>query len=135
VSDEGVAEYGECAGVVLASCTSEHIDRRSNLGVDEARVAHHFSPACTRQATGDSSRPQVDVAHGLFGHIITVRYVGELQPTARAKHSKDLVEHGLLVGTKVEHPVGDHHIGRTIGDGERLGQPLPELDVSQAELG
>jgi hypothetical protein len=105
VTDEGVPKYRECLGVFFASCTCEHIDRRSDLNIDEAGVAHHFSPACTRQATGDSSRPQVNVAHRLFGHLIAVRYVGELHAPAWSKDSKYFVEYGSFVGAQVEHPV------------------------------
>ncbi len=58
--------------------------------------------------------------------------IGNLDAPAWLQHSHDLLVGPYLVGHKVDHTVGDNHIGPPVGDGQGLGQPLPELDVGEA---
>ena len=67
------------------------------------------------------------------GYGAAVGDVGELEPPAGAQHPEDLGEHRLLVGAQVDYPVGDHHVSPGVLDRERLGEPVPELDVRKAE--
>ena len=46
---------------------------------------------------------------------------------------EDLGEYRPLVSAQVDDPVGDNHVGPPIRDRERLGQPFPELDLSEAK--
>src|SRR5207302_8034174 len=117
------------AGLVFAFGTSERVDRLAGHHVSEAAVLEHLPPARTGQPAGYSTGPQVDVAHRLEWYGPAVGDVGELQPPAWAQHPQDLSEHRLLVGVQVDNPVGDHHIRPAVLHRQRLGEPLPELNV------
>ena len=72
----------ERAGVRFTEGTAEGVDGIADSNVDESGGLEKSVPACTRQATGDSTRPEIDVALGLFGHGHAVGDVGELQVAA-----------------------------------------------------
>jgi hypothetical protein len=71
-------------GVLFAACTRKGVNRRSDPDFDEPDVFQHFLPGCTRQTTGNSSCPKVDVLNGRFGYRLAVGDVGKLQVSARA---------------------------------------------------
>lgn len=97
MTEEGMTINGKRSGILFATRTAEHIDRRANLTIDKAGLAQHFAPACTRQATGDSSRPQVNVSNRLLGDFVSVGDIGKLQPATRLEHTEYLVENSLLI--------------------------------------
>src|SRR5215471_11402027 len=130
---ERVAVHVERAGLVLAFGAAECVDGLADHHVRESAVVQHFLPARTGQPAGYSTGPQVDVAQCLVWYGAAVGDVSELEPTAMAQYPTDLGEHRLLVGAQVDDPVRDHHIRATVLDRELLGEPLPELDVAEAE--
>src|SRR5262249_55899258 len=84
-------------GIPLAPRLAERVDGVTDRDNDEADLLEHRRPSCARQASGDSARPQVDVAQCLRWNRLAVGDVGELQRTARSKHTPDLTKHGALV--------------------------------------
>ena len=76
----------------------EGVRRRSDLDIGEARLFQHFLPARARQAAGDSSGPQVDIANGRFGDRLAVCNISELQSAPGLEHAKNLCEDATLVG-------------------------------------
>jgi hypothetical protein len=58
--------------------SGERVDCRADLDVDEPGLFEHLLPTCARQATGDSTGPQVDVALRCFGNGSSCGDVGEL---------------------------------------------------------
>src|SRR5262245_11683853 len=58
---EGVAKNFELARVGFALGTSKGVHGQTDANIDEAAVLHHFLPGCTRQTTGNSCSPQIDV--------------------------------------------------------------------------
>lgn len=74
-----VAEDFEDPRVGFTPGTVKGIDRLTNLEIHEPAILNQFLPACTRHATSDSSRPQVNVAGGRFGHRFAVGDIGKLQ--------------------------------------------------------
>ena len=130
---ERVAVHVERAGVVLAFGAAEGVDRLAGHHVSETTVPEDLLPARTGQPASYSTGPQVDIKQRLGRHGAAVGAVSELEPPAWAQHPEDLGEHCLLVDAEVDDPVGDHHIRPGVLDGESLGEPLPELDVAEAE--
>jgi hypothetical protein len=112
---DGNAVGAELAGLALAGRTSEGV----HLGADFHPVQtgspkHRFQP-CTRQGTGDSAGPQVDVAFGAFGDRTLHADVACLQTATGAQDPHHLAEGRLLVRYQVEHPVRDDEIGPAVG--------------------
>src|SRR6516165_968232 len=122
----------EAAGVLLARCSLEGVRRRAERHVDEPRLAQHLLPGCTRQTTGDSSGPEIDVVDGRLGNWAAVGDVGELQPATGPQHAEDLGEHRALIGTEVDHAVADHDVGPAVVHRQPLGQAFAELDIAHA---
>ena len=120
VGTEGVPPHVVCSGVGLPACSTEGVDRFADDHIDKPDVDQHLLPACTRQATGNSTSPQVNLAGRLLGNGESVGDVGELKDPSGAKHPEDLLEDSALVGTQVEDPVGDHNVGPAPIDRERL---------------
>src|SRR5580704_2589833 len=76
-SEKGVTINLEQPRLTLAAGTTEGVDRRPDLDPYEPAFLKHAPPACTRQATGNSIGPQVDVAQRARGNLFAVRDVGE----------------------------------------------------------
>ena len=79
---EGVTVHVELASLFLTGSATEGVHRRTYLHLFEARLLEHRDPTCARQATGNSTRPQVDLAHCLLGDGPPVGNVGELKNAA-----------------------------------------------------
>jgi hypothetical protein len=75
----------EATGILFAARTLEGVNRRPDPDFDEANVFQHFLPGCTRQTTGDSSGPKIDVLNGRFRDWLAVGDVGKLQVSAAAQ--------------------------------------------------
>jgi hypothetical protein len=68
--------------VLFAARPLKGVDRRSNPDVNKTDVFQHFLPGCTRQTTGNSSCPKVDVMNGRLGHRLSVGDVRKLKVSA-----------------------------------------------------
>src|SRR6266480_2933516 len=104
---EGVPVHLVDTGLLLALGTAEGIDGVADANFREPAVLEHLLPARTGHATGNSAGPEVDVPQGFGRHGPSVGDVGELKHAAWSKRAPDVGEHGLLVRTQVDHPVGD----------------------------
>ena len=80
--EERIAVHVERASVLLAAGATEGVDGLTDLDVDEACAFEESLPACARQATGDSTGPQIDVALRFLGHWPPVGDVRELDHAA-----------------------------------------------------
>src|SRR6202035_5571859 len=100
----------ETTGILFAARTLEGVNRRPDTDFDEANVFQHFLPGCTRQTTGNSSCPKIDVLNGRFRDRPAVGDVGKLQVSAGAQDAEDFREDGPLVGAQVDHTVADDHV-------------------------
>src|ERR1700731_4488652 len=98
----------ETTGVLFTARTREGVNRRPDPDFDEADVFQHFLPGCTRQTTGDSSGPKIDVLNGRFRDRLAVGDVGKLQVPAGGQDAAHFREYPPLVGAKVDHAVTDH---------------------------
>jgi hypothetical protein len=98
VRQKGVSEHLKSARVRFALCAAERVDRRTNLNVDEAAVLDHLLPGCTRQTTGNSGGPKIDVRYSRRGHRFAIGNIGELKVTTRFQNTAYLRECPLLIG-------------------------------------
>ena len=96
---------------------TEGIDVGANANVDETTVLNHLLPGCTRQTTGNSGGPQIDVGDRRGGYRFAVGNVGELQIAAALQHTRYFREDLALVGTEIDDPVGNDHIGPAVLNG------------------
>jgi hypothetical protein len=114
---ERVAVHTERSGVALAVGTFESVDRATDGDLDKTGCLDQCRPACTRQATGNSTGPEVDLAPGFFRYGFGVGDVGKLEDTARAEHAEGFGESPLLVRAQIDHTVRDDHVGPRVLDG------------------
>ncbi len=115
-SEERVPVDFECSGVLFAARTAEGVARITDLDIHKADFLEHFPPARTRQASGNSSRPEVDILYSTVRNRVPIRDIRVLKVTARPKHTKYFLEHLLFVGAQVDHAVADHDIGPAVFD-------------------
>jgi hypothetical protein len=116
-ADERIAEDFELACIRFALRAAERIDGRPNPHIYEATILDHLLPGCTRQTTGNSGRPKIDVGDGRCRDRLAIGDVCELQMAARLEHAAYLAKHLLLIGAKVDDAVGDDDIGPPVLDG------------------
>ena len=116
-SNERIAVYFEHPCFPLTASAAEGVAGGPNLDVDKTRLFEHPLPACARQATGDSSSPQIDVTDSRLGHGFGVSDIGELQPSARSQHAQDLCEDLTLVSAQIDDAVADYHVRPVVFDG------------------
>jgi len=91
--DECVAEHLEESCVRLAARTTKGVDRRANLYIHETAVFEQLPPTCTRQATGNSIGPEIDVGLRGVRHRFAGGDVRELQNSPGAQDAPDLGEY------------------------------------------
>src|SRR5262249_41214140 len=87
---------------------------------------------CTRQTTGYSGRPKIDVCDRRGRYRLAVGDISELQMAAGFEHTANFAKYMLLVGAKIDHPVGDDHVGPAVSDGQIFKDTLAELNVAKA---
>lgn len=75
---ERVSEDLEAACIDLAGSATENVDSRADAHVQEADVLEHCLPARARQATCNSTGPEIDLPHCGDRDGTPVGYVGEL---------------------------------------------------------
>ena len=92
-----ISEHLEGARIRLAARTAEGIAGRSDLNIDEAAVAEHLAPAYTRQATGNSGCPKVDIIDRFRRHRLAIGDVGELEDAAGPQNPHDLGKDMFLI--------------------------------------
>ena len=90
-SEERIALHVECSRVSFATSASKRLDSVTDLHIDKSRVLEQRFPACTRQATGDSTSPQVDFPAHLLRHVDAVGNVRELQDASRPQYPPNLL--------------------------------------------
>src|SRR4026208_2095153 len=86
VGEEGVAVDLERAGAGFSHRTAERVDGWTDADVLEPGVFEHLLPARTGQPSGNSTGPQIDVAHCLDRDRAPVGDVSELQHTTGTQH-------------------------------------------------
>ena len=128
--EERVTVDLELAGLLFSTRTAESIDRRTDPDINEPDVLKHLLPGCARQTTGNSRRPEIDVADRRFGYGLAIRDVGKLQTAARAQDAEDFGEDRALVGAQVDHAVADDDIGPAVFDRQILCESVTEFDVA-----
>ncbi len=117
VGNERIPVYLEHPRFLLTGCTAEGVAGGSNLDVDKTGLLEHPLPACTRQAAGDSSGPQIDVTDSRLGYRLGISDIGKLQPSARPQHPENLREHLALVSAQIDDAVADDHVRPIVFDG------------------
>jgi hypothetical protein len=133
--EEGITVNLEPSRILLATGTLEGVNRRSDPYIDKAGFFEHLLPGCTRQTTGNSSCPKIDVVDCRRRHRLPVRDIRKLENAARPQHAMDLGEHGAFVGAEIDNPVADHDIGPAVIDRQRFRQPFAKLDIMHPERG
>jgi hypothetical protein len=93
-----VSKHFKPSRVGLAICTTESVNRGSNMDIDEATFFDQTLPACTRQATGNSGGPKVNVGNRGFRYRLSVGDIGKLQMATRSQYPFYFREYLLLVG-------------------------------------
>ena len=76
--EERVTEDIEGACVPLTLCAGERVYGRADYDVEEPGLLKQVFPTCARQATGDSTGPQIDIALGFYRNGSPGGDVGEL---------------------------------------------------------
>src|SRR5258708_11508476 len=71
-SKERISVNLEPPSILLAVGSAECVGRRADPHVDEADFLHDHPPAFARNATGNSSGPNIDVLHGRSAAPLTV---------------------------------------------------------------
>ena len=82
--EECVAVDLERPCIRFAVGATEGVDGRTDGDMFEAAVLQHLLPARTGQPSGNSTGPQIDVAHRFHWYRAAVGDVGELQCAAGA---------------------------------------------------
>ena len=111
----------EAQGVGIAACASKGVDRLSDRDGAEAGLFEHRLPARTRQPAGDSTGPQINVAHRVGRHRTPVGDVGELQPTAGPQRVADTCE-------RLDRPIGQGVDNHLVVAESRPGDVVPFFD-------
>jgi hypothetical protein len=95
---EGIAVDFKLTRVRFSFCTAERVDRWADANVREAATLDHLLPGCTRQTTGNSGSPKIDVGDRRCGHGFAIGNVGELEVATRLQHAPYLAEYLPFVG-------------------------------------
>lgn len=85
-----VAAGAEPMGTLFTAGSRERIDRVCELHVYQTSSSNHRIPPCTRQGSGNSTGPQVDVFERVGGHGLLDAHVGDRHATAGFEHVVDL---------------------------------------------
>ena len=125
----------EQTSLLLAVGTFEGVDRWTNPNVDETDLGQHFLPGCTRQTTGNSSHPQVNVFERRFGDRLAVRNVGKLESPAWAQHTPYFGEHGSFIGAQIDDAVADDDIGPVVFDWQMFCQSFADALIVKGSDG
>src|SRR3981081_4292886 len=129
-----IARCPQFPRLVFSARASERVDPRTKLHVNQCSAPDHRLPSCTRQGTGNSTGPQVDVTERALRNRLLDTHIGDHHPAARPKDAGHLTTSAELVRAKVEHAIADHHVCPTIFDRRLLDIALAELDVVKSEL-
>jgi hypothetical protein len=111
-----VTQSSELPSACLTACTREGVDWIRQLDVEKAGAGDHRLPPCTRQGTGDSTSPEIDIAEGLLRNGTFKADISHRHSAARLQYPEDLSINADLVWAEVDHPVGDDDIRPSIFD-------------------
>ena len=78
---KGIPEYLEESGIGFTASLPESVVGWADLNVDKANLPKHRTPAFTRNATGNSSSPEVDILDRFLRHGFAVGDIAKLQAT------------------------------------------------------
>ena len=106
-----VSARAELTRLLLTAGATEGVDLTCKLYSDQTCTADHGFPPCTRQGTGDSAGPEVDVLERAFWHRFLYADIGDRHATAALQQPGDLFVDAQLVGAQVDHAVGYDYIG------------------------
>jgi hypothetical protein len=95
----------ELPGLVFTAGSAERVNDGTELHLSEACALDHCHPPCTRQGTGNSAGPQIDVAERGLGDGFLHADVSDLGATTRLQDSGDLPVGAEFVRDEVDHPV------------------------------
>ena len=84
---EGVAKHFELACIWFALRAGKRVNGRTDPNIHKATILDHPLPGCTRQTTGNSGRPEIDVGYGRCRDRLAIGDVCELQMAARLEHA------------------------------------------------
>jgi len=104
------------AGCLFLRCRAEAIKSRSDPDLLEASLRQVCNELCLRQSTGDSTRPQIDVAAGVLREFQIKGNISQVQASAWFEYPDDFGEPAFLFGNQVEDSVRDDHIDAVISD-------------------
>ena len=124
----------EQTSLLLAVGTLKGVDRWTHPNVDETDLGQHFLPGCTRQTTGNSSRPQVNFERR-FGDRLAVRNVGKLESPAWAQHTPYFGEHGSFVGAQIDDAVANDDIRPVVFDWQMFCQSFADALIVKGSDG
>ncbi len=86
------------------------------------------------QGSGHTPHPELHALTHLGRDLPADHDVAHGEAPPRLQHPERFGEDLRLVGGKVDDTVGDDHVHRVVGEGDRLDVPLEELDVGGAGL-
>ena len=95
---KGIPKNLEEPGIGFTASLPESVVGWANLNVDKANLSKHRTPALTRNATGNSSSPEIDILDRLFGYGFAVGDIAKLQVSPRAQNAPDLGQDPVFVG-------------------------------------
>ncbi len=133
--EEEIPEDLKPPRLLLPAGAGEGVPGRPDYDFGESRLFEHQRPACTRQATGDSSGPEIYVTNRLLGHRLAVGDIRELEPAAGTQHTADLREDLTFVGAEIDDAVADHDVGPSVLYGQFFGQPFAEVHIGKTHGG
>ena len=79
---ESVPKHFELPRIRLTFGAAKGVDRWTNTDIREATVLDHLLPGCTRQTTGNSGRPKINVGNRRRRHRFSVGNVAKLEVAA-----------------------------------------------------
>lgn len=85
--------------------TGEAVEALEDAAVYQADAEGDLAELCLRQSTGDSGRPQIDVAAGVERQLTADHDIAEVQPSAGLEHAGDLAKGTVFIWRQVEHAV------------------------------
>lgn len=84
---------------------------------------------------GDAADPARHVSAGVVVHVRAGYDIGDGESTTGSQDPGGFEHHDVLIGSKVDHTVGQHDVDAGVGQRDVLQVALDELDVRDAGIG